>query len=511
MSKKFRIIATSDIHGYVLPIRYSDNTKEELGLAKISSLFNKYRDDNTIFIDNGDLIQGSPLAFYLHNNYSGVNKITEIVSMMNYDYFNLGNHDFNFGVDVLKKHIENVDGTFLTCNVEIDGKMVADSYHIHNFANGAKIALFGVVTQFVNKWEDKKTLKHLKIADAFAVAKKTVKKIREKEKVDAIVCVYHGGFEKDLETGIPTEKLIGENVGYQICQELEVDILISGHQHRSLFGKCCDTIISQTNQAAREVALIEFDCDKKIGKSELIKPVFVADSKIVEYIKPFEEKFQLWLDKPLGVADIDLLVKDKFEARLHKHPVVSFINQVQLAKSGADFSAVALFNDSVGFNKEITMRDIVSTYVYSNTLCVLEMNGYTLKEFLEKCAEYFSLVDNEIVVSERFVYPKLCHYNYDMVDGLDYIIDVSKPIGKRVVSIKKNDQELELEKKYTLAMSNYRAAGGGEFDMLENAILIKEIQEDMIEILANYILDHPKLHVQHQNNIKVIGYEEAEI
>ncbi|MFV0255751.1 MAG: bifunctional metallophosphatase/5'-nucleotidase [Erysipelotrichaceae bacterium] len=505
MSKKFRILATSDVHGYILPINDNDKTEGDFGLAKIKTIFDQYRDANTIFIDNGDLIQGSPLTYYFNTYHPlEISPITNIVKELKYDYFNLGNHDFNFGITKLNNHLNNCGGKIITNNIKIDDQKLSELYHTHLFANGVKIAIFGIVTHFIDKWESKETLKHLSIEDSFKQAKSAVEAIKKYEKVDAIVGVYHGGFEKDLITGQPTERQSGENIAYKICNELELDILITGHQHRSLKGECCGVVISQTAHKAQEVAKIEFDVIKKVGEVELIKPTLEANADIVKQIQNLNKEYQSWLDKPLGHSELSLKVTDRFQARLHKHPVISFINQVQLAKTQADFSSAALFNDAIGFNCDITIRDIVATYVYTNTLCVLRLTGHVLKEYLEKCAEYFSLEQDEIVVNNRFIYPKPQHYNYDMLDGLEYIIDVSKPLGDRIVSMTKDDKPLDLDKYYTIAVSNYRAGGSGGFEMLDRAELVLDIQEEMVEILIDYIIKNPELKVKHRENIKII-------
>lgn len=505
MSKKIRILFTSDVHGTILPIRCSDRQEESMGLAKIAALFDVYRDENTICIDNGDLIQGSPMAFYFNYHYpKEISPVTKVVKEMKYDYLNLGNHDFNFGIDTLFRHLEESKTPCLTNNIQVQGKKLAPLYRIHEFPNGVRIALFGIVTNFITQWEKPETLKEMSIELPLETAKRAVRAIKENEKVDLIVGVYHGGFERDLETGEPTEKLTGENIGYQLCEELEIDVLLTGHQHRSLQGMCCKTIVLQTTHNGREVGLIDIDLEQKIHEVKLLPVDKGINQEIVDSLKSLDIEFQTWLDKPLGKADQSLKIVDRFQARLHKHPVVSFMNQVQLDKTKADFSAVALFNEAEGFNQEITMRDIVSTYVYSNTLWVLELTGHTLKEFLEKCAEYFSKNENgEIVVDESFVYPKPTHFNYDMMDGLEYTIEVSNSKGQRITSITKDGKPLDLEKRYTLALSNYRASGSGNFDMLKGATILSEGSDEMVDLLAQYILDHPYLKINHQDNILV--------
>ena len=507
MSKKFTILATSDVHGYVEPYLYSEQKDIAIGLAKVNTLFKQLKDENTILIDNGDCIQGSPQTFYFNLNYKGkeVHPMSKILKLMNYDYMNLGNHDFNESIPVLKRHMEECGVPCICCNIKMDGQPISKPYEIHEFPNGARIALFGVVTQHIPYWEKAENLVGVEIEDAYDCAKRTVEMIRANEEVDAVVGVYHGGFEKDLDTGVNTENQTGENWGYRMCSTIEgLDILITGHQHRSLGQYCCNTLVSQTANNAKEIAKLVYDCETKKGYVELLKPDCEPDVEIMDAVKELEAEVQTWLDKPLGETEKDLLIKDRFDARLHKHPIVSFMNQVQFAQYDADFSAVALFNDAAGFEKQITMRDIVSTYVYANTLSVIKMSGHTVKAFLEKCAEYFTVDNDKIVVNPRFEAPKPAHYNYDMVDGLEYTIKVSNPEGSRVISMTRNGEPLDLDKDYTILLSNYRAGGGGEFDMVKDGEVVKDIQKDMVECIADYILANPNIQIDHKDNITVI-------
>lgn len=502
--KKIRIIATSDVHGYVMPFKYSDSKECSMGMAKVSNLIKSLKDDNTLVIDNGDCIQGSPLSFYFNNNYHDeIYLMTKILNLIGYDYFNLGNHDFNYGKEVLLRHINNLKAKLITCNVEIDEQTY--NYQIKEFKNGVRIAIFGIVTNHVTVWESKENLNNIKINDAFTCAKNTVEKIKNNEKVDLIVGVYHGGFEKDLVTKEATEIINGENQAFLMCQEIEgLDILITGHQHRSLAGKCFNTTISQTSANAQEIALYDIDFDNKEIAVKLIKPDVEADPNVIDIVKNVEGNLQHWLDQTLGETTIDLKISDGFDARVHKHPLVSFINQVQLDATGADLSSVALFNDATGFNKIITTRDIVSTYVYTNTMVVLETTGKLLREYLEKASEYFDIANEKIVVSKMFSEPKPQHYNYDMVDNIDYTIKVSNPIGQRIIDLKYNNKDIKDEDIFTLVTSSYRAKGSGDYTMVNEMKVVKEIDIDIVECLINYIMKHPKIMVNHKDNIKVI-------
>ena len=163
----------------------------------------------------------------------------------------------------------------------------------------------------------------------------------------------------------------------------------------------------------------------------------------------------------------------------------------------------SLFDGATGFGENITMRNIVSTYVFPNTLVVKKITGKILKEYLEKNAEYFDIENNKIVVSKDFLYPKLMKYNYDMVDGIFYTIKASNKKGERITSLIFNGKEVKEDDEFTLCVNNYRASGGGNFYMIKNAPTIKEISTSMVDVLANYIIKNKEIDFNSVDNIKV--------
>ena len=503
---KIRILATSDVHGMVMPYRYSDLKPCNHGFRKLEGVIRKYRNEHTILIDNGDILEGSPLLSYYYKHDDGYKDhlMCELINEMRYDFVNIGNHDLNYGIKVLNKYLDHIDARCINGNLLYSGKSIGNQITVKEI-DGVRIAIVGAVTHYLTNWEKEINLKGIDVMDAFEYMSKTVRMIKDNHLADVIIGVYHGGFERDLETGELTEDDTGENQAYRMVKEIEgLDILITGHQHRSIATKCFNTYVTQTAYNASEIAFIEFDTDTKEADVRLLN----ADSDdyhISSRISDIEEKTEKWLDVTVGeVIDADLKVNDEINARIHKHPVITFINKVTLDASGADLAGNALFNGAVGFNKSITMRDIVSTYIYPNTIVVYEVNGRILKEYLEKSAEYFAIKDEKIDVDESYIYPKPQHYNYDMVDGIDYTIKVSNPKGHRITEIKYHGKSVEDEDIFTLALSNYRSGGGGNFFMFKGCKKVKDIQTDMVTLISEYLLREKKVTLNHYENIKVI-------
>ena len=506
---KIKLLATSDVHGYISPYSYSNRQLCAQGLSRLSAYINRLRDEHTLLIDNGDSLQGSSLNYY-HNLHEKelMQPMAKALNYLKYDYYNLGNHDFNYGPDMLHQYMNDLESVCLTGNAFEFGKPMGNEYVIHRFDETHAIALIGVVTQHIPVWEKADHIKNNVFENAFDYVKRTVEKIKATEQVNGICVVYHGGHEKHMETDEPTELLTGENLGWKMCHEIDgIDVLICGHQHRSYAAFCNGVATLQPFENAKDLGVVEWDLDTKEITVELLKADQDPDEKMLKLIENEEERAQKWLDQPLGkLKEGDLLIKDPTDARIHKHPLISFINQVQLYFADqAVLSSQALFNESVGFNSSITMRDLVSTYVYSNTLKAVKMNGKILKEYLEKSAEYFDAKDGKVIVNRSFYDPKPLHFNYEMVDGLDYTIKASNPMGSRIIEMIYQGKPVAETDEFVMVLSSYRAGGGGEFDMVKDCEIVQDIQKDMVDALAEYILAHPILEVDHKDNIRVIA------
>lgn len=492
-----KIFYTTDIHGYVYPYYYHDNQEKEMGLAKIASYINQHRDQDTIYIDNGDVLEGSQLLDYFYESNKKVHPMIQAMKLANVDYVNIGNHDFNYGMEVLTDYLSNFK--CITCNILYHGEHLGRSY-IHQSSDGKKVAIIGVCTHYIVNWEKPENLKGVEVIDAFKSLKVEVEKI--KDQVDYVVAVYHGGFEKDLHNGTMIDQDTGENQGHKMLMEIDgIDVLLTGHQHRIISENINDTWVIQSGMAGECFACVDISDNIK---ASLLKADAKADEKIINSLQELENETQNWLDEAIAHLDEDLLIQDGFQARLHKHKLVSLLNQVQLHYSGADFSAIALFNDAYGFSKDFNMRELTSTYVYPNVLHIMETDTIQLKLFLEKCAEYFCIVDDQIQVNPSYYEVKKQHYNYDMVDGLSYTIKVSNPIGQRVISMKQNGEDLDPNKKYTIVMNNYRSSGGGDFTMVKQMKLVRSVEQSMVKLVYEYFKSNPHVVINHQDNIQVI-------
>ncbi|MBQ6217124.1 MAG: bifunctional metallophosphatase/5'-nucleotidase [Erysipelotrichaceae bacterium] len=504
MNDKIKILMTSDVHAYVFPYSYADNKEEDHGFGKVSHTFRRLKDENTILIDNGDNLEGSPLAYYhFEKRKNEPNPFAKVMNAIGYDFYNLGNHDFNHGEKVLLDFMDSLNMPCLCANILYDGKPFSKPYHIRKVA-GKTIAFFGVCTQHIPFWEKPENIEHMSFIDALECAKDICKQIKENENTDYVIGVYHGGFETDPDTLEPKGAQSGENKGYRMCMEIDnLDVLLCGHQHMEMCGTCNGTVYIQNAHNGRQISYIGIDPENDTIDARLINVDHEADPEILKIMEEEENDCQKWLDQPLGTSKVDLLIKDEFDARLHKSQVITFLNNVCFEATGADISANALFLFAKGFEENITMRDLVATYVFPNTLVVKKINGKILKEYLERDAQFWDVKDGKIVVEAHNDFPTPQHHNYDMLDGIEYTIKVSNPVGERIVSLTRNGIPVKDEDEFSLCINNYRAAGGGDYDMVKDAPTLQEIQRNVVEIIAEYIERHKVIDFTPVHNIKV--------
>ena len=481
---KLTIYFTSDTHGYLYPNHFVDKQPHPMGLLSMS--FPK--DENTLVIDGGDTIQGSPLTYFckLHGYESPV---TQAMNDRGYDYVTLGNHDFNNGRSYLRKHLEGLRAKCLCANVtDARQELPIGSAVVHTLGNGLRVGLVGLVTNWVNLWEKPENLVDLTISDPLEAARKAIAGLE----CDLLVGIYHGGFERDLETG----KLLSqtdENIACRLCEELPFDLLLTGHQH-----------IAMANQRWHGAHIVQTPCNatsyvrvtlEEDGfHSELCTPP--AQAALTPQQEALWEQLNAWLDRPIGRLSRAIWPGEKLEMALHGSPIADFFNRAQLWASGADVSCTALGNELRGFDSDVTVRDVMASYVYANTLMVLEATGAVLKSALEQCARYFAVDGNgHVSIADSFLRPKEAHYNYDYFSGVEYVFDLTRPEGDRVVSLTRHGKPVLPEDRLTLCLCDYRATGAGDFEMYCDCPRVKAIQTEVSELILNYLLEHPFIEI----------------
>ena len=494
MAPLLTVYYTSDIHGYLYPANFQNREPQPMGL--LSMRFPK--DENTLVIDGGDMLQGSPLTYF--GRARGVDlPIARAMNARGYDYVTLGNHDFNYGRENLLRYLRELDARCLCANVDdLRGELPVLPCTVHTLGNGLRVGLVGLVTDWINRWEKPENLVDFAVVPPLERAKQAVASMD----CDVLIGIYHGGIERDPETGKPLSAT-DENIACRLCEEIPFDLLLTGHQHIALAGaRWRNTHLVQTPCNAAAYIRVEMDAGKHFTSRLCPVPDRAA---CTEEETALFDRLNEWLDHPIGRLSRSLWPEDKLKMAMEGTPIADFFNLVQLWASGADISCAALANSVRGFDRNVTVRDVVASYVYPNTLKVLEVTGRILRQALEQCARYFDRdKQGNIVVSPAFLRPKEAHYNYDYFYGIEYTFDLSRPAGNRVVSLTRGGVPLSDDETYTLCMCDYRATGAGDFDCYLSCPVVRDIQTDISELILRYLETHNPVEIPSARSLTVL-------
>lgn len=248
MRKTLKIYFTSDMHGYMAPVDYATGGRKDAGLANMIPHFRK--DGNTLLLDGGDTIQGSPFA-YLQAQGSSAELFARCMNLAGYDYVTLGNHDFNYGYEYLASYLETLQPSCLCANIaDATGRLPILPSAVRVTENGLRVGVIGICTDFINVWEKKANLAKIRVGDVRTALAPVYEKLRPE--TDVLIGLYHGGFECDVKTGhvLSTTR---ENIGYEIAREFGFDLLLTGHQHMALAGaEIAGTHVAQTPANAEQ-------------------------------------------------------------------------------------------------------------------------------------------------------------------------------------------------------------------------------------------------------------------
>jgi len=535
------ILSTTDMHGRIFPVDYYTNKYDNVGIAKVATLVKEARknDPDLLLVDSGDTIQGTPLE-YFHNKRNNAPPDPMMLAMnaLHYDSMTVGNHEYNFGLQVLEKARSEAKFPFLSANTyENQGKGdPANHYppYIVKEVQGVRIGILGLTTPGIPNWENKPNYEGLEFHETVSEAKKWVPILRDKEKADVVVIAMHMGIEEDLRTGIPSPSQVpNENAAVAIARQVSgVDVILMGHTHRDVPSllinnyECIDgtnrtqgspcfetgnVLLTQANRWASHVARVDLYLEKNnfgwhvIAKSSRTIPVTEKteiDPEIAKLGEPYDKETQTWLGRAIGESSEELRAQ---QCRFHDTAIIDLIQRVQLEAGKADVSMAACFNDRARIPKgSVTVRDIAGLYEYENTLVTLEMTGQQLKDALEHSARYFKEYTFGKSLND-LVDTRIPGYNFDVAQGVSYDIDLTKPFGQRIQNLKFKGQPLSPAQKLRVVTNNYRVNGGGGFTMYKDAPVVYRSSEEVRELIIDWVERHKTVPTKADDNWRIVG------
>ncbi|MCX8095397.1 MAG: 5'-nucleotidase C-terminal domain-containing protein [Caldisericia bacterium] len=514
---KITVLATSDEHGNVYPIDYYTLKSANRGLAKVYTLIKQVKKENpnVVLISNGDNIQGTPLTYYFTKiEKEKTHPMMLVMNYMGYDAMVIGNHEIqDYGYDWLVKVQKDANFPFLSANMinEATGENPLKPYIIKE-VNGIKIGIIGVTTQETNTVTPSYNLKGHKFTDAVEAVGKYVKLLRPQ--VDVLIVSAHMGFEfgNDTKNFKYLEPLREGNVADAIVQKYpEIDILITGHDHYNIAPFLRNGVLCvQPSNWGQALAKLDITLEKSGDKWKIVKKEgvnLVVDDKveaaqeILDLVKDYHDKTVKYVDSPIGEA-VETI--DGTNCRLMDNAMLDLIHKVQLEITGADISIAAMLPTvpPVWQKGAIKVRDVYSLYIYENTLWVKEVTGKDIKEALEWSYRYYNTYDFGLT-DTPLVNPNIRGYNFDTVQGIEYEVDITKPIGQRVIKMTYKGKPVSMTQKFKLAVNNYRGNGGGGYTMLANAPLLWKSDEEIRNLIIEYIQKKKLIYPEVDNNWKM--------
>ncbi|MGE5508497.1 MAG: bifunctional metallophosphatase/5'-nucleotidase [Chitinophagales bacterium] len=511
------VFATSDLHGHVLPVDYFTGKYDDGGLAQVATMVKLFSqaDPNVLLIDDGDAIEGgnSVLPWHYQFEPKAKNPMAVVMNQLPYASMTVGNHEFNYGLTTLSIFRQDLNFPLISANIlGVDGRPYFDPYVIKQVGE-VKVAILGLTTPKVPVWEKKENIPGLQFVDPVETAKKWVPELRKK--ADVVIVAAHTGPEKapknvnDLASWAKADTYVDqksddENFALRLAAVPGIDLVIAGHSHfvipgiQNLKGINEGAMVVEPGYWGKSLGKVDFVLTKgtfgkwKIAEksAEVLSLAGVSpDDAVVEAIKPWDTNTTKYYTSPVGQATADML--GGYKARFTDSALLALINKAQLWATNADISLAALFTETSQIKKGgVSIRDIYGLYIYPNTLYKLQITGKMLRDGLEQDAKYFKQWDGKATTFVDAVDPQVRGYNWDIYMGIQYKIDITKPVGQRVVELKFKGQDVKPEDTFTLAVNNYRAGGGG-YPAFKDAKVLWTSEKEVREIIVDYVKQLP--------------------
>jgi 2',3'-cyclic-nucleotide 2'-phosphodiesterase (5'-nucleotidase family) len=499
------------VHAHVTPVDLVAQRPAKGSLAQAATLIGRVRRESTavLVLDGGDAIEGTPVAHYALVDPSPTTPDPTIAAMnvIGYDAAVIGNHEFNYGLDTLRRSLSGSHFPWLAANIEGTAAVQLPIGREKVITRGGvKVGILGLTSPNVPHWDPASHWKGLTFADPVATAASAVASLRPR--CDVLVVVLHAGFERDLDSGASNETDF-ENSAWRIAQLPGVDLLLTGHTHRDIAPrKVGGTLVAQPGRWAELVTRIDLTLRREGRRwqiadwkgANLPTSAETADEAVLAAVAPAVKRAESELARPIGELVAPLKVGGLPTA---DDAGGDLIHAVQLEATGAELSLAAPIGmASMEFPAgPVTPRLAHALYPYPNTLLVVALSGAQLRQVLEHAVRGWNGLDcgrPEACLLLRD--PKLPPYNYDSLQGASYLVNPLAPVGTRVRGLHLAGRDLGSDTLVTVAINSYRGAGGGNFPFLGTAPRVKEVDRPMVDLIVEYFERHGKVTPQADDN-----------
>ena len=558
---RLRILETTDLHMNLLNYDYyQDKPTDEYGLAKTITLIKAARAEvkNSLLFDNGDLLQGSPLGDFVANGPplqpGQVHPAYKVLNALGMDAANIGNHEFNYGLPFLRQAIAGAAFPYVSANVHIDDGDGNPDNDLHAFTpyvilersvsdaagvqHRLKIGVIGFVPPQILVWDRLRLDGKLTVRDIQETARRLVPEMRAKG-ADIVVAVPHSGFERG-ET-----PRFAENSVARLAEVPGIDAILFGHSHGEFPGAFfanypkVDLARGTINGVAAvmpgffgdKLGVIDLVLDNSGGAWRVVdsrsalRPVFdratrkalvAADPMVAALIGPEHAATLRYVRGEVAKTSAPIT---SYFAQVADDPSVQLINNAQLhyarrALQGTEFEGLPLLSAASPFKSggrmgwtnytdipagTLSIRHVADLYVYPNTIKAVRISGAQVREWLEMSAGQLNRIDPAGPAEQDLINPAFPAYNFDMIDGVSYQIDLTQPArynrdGKpvapqahRITSLKYQGKPIDDTARFVVVTNNYRASGGGSFPGLDGKNIVMDAPDENREAVIRYL------------------------
>lgn len=509
---RIQILGTTDMHGHVLAEDTYSLQPANLGWAKIATLIHRQQAENpnTILVDCGDTIQGEPIN-YVHNvlRRDLPEPSIAIMNALGYAAMVVGNHEYNFGMEVLRSAEKEAKFPFLSANtVDAKGRGAFQASALVTVA-GVRVLLLGFTTPAIPRMEEPENYAGLRFRDIVATAKTLVPQLKAQEKADVVVALLHSGL------GAVDGREGDENEALRLADQVPgLDAIFTGHTHQAIQTEHKGVPILQAQAYGQALAVVNLDLRKEgdhwrvlSSQGRLLRPDTdtPVDAEVLRLTADLRAATNRYLDTPVTNLLTDL---DARWTRMEDTPLAQLLHQVQRQATGAQLSAVACPDPRIFIPKGPTsVRQFYALLPFDNRLARIRITGDQLRRYLEHAARAYNFSWQPDLFNREVPF-----YDVDTVDGVTYALDLGKPVGSRVVGLSYQGRPVRPEESFTLALSTYRLRGGGGYMAAigftgQPELVTRALQRNL---LLAYVLARPTLTVAAVNNWRTIPYLDRE-
>jgi len=538
---KLTIMGTTDLHGsvfnwnYFTNAEYDDSAKNDIGLAKVATLVEAVRShrgrDHTLMIDAGDTIQGTPLAYYFARiapiTDGNLHPMAAAMNHIGYDAAALGNHEFNYGIPLLRTFADQLNFPLLGANA-LDartGRPAFAPYVIKTVRvkgeRPIRVGILGLTNPGIAIWDKANVEGKMTFPGLVEQAKIWVPRMRAAG-VDVVVVAAHSGATTSSSYGdaLPYP----ENASTLVAQQVPgIDAILVGHAHLEVpelkvrnekTGH--EVVLTEPLRWGMRLSLIDLSLVKvagrwvvqSVGSSVLNSNTVTEDPKVVKLLTADHDKVVAYVNSVIGSCTTAMSCST---ARYQDTAALDFINLVQAqavktAIAATSDAALPMLSIAAPFNRDaaipagqVSVRDVAGLYSFDNTLVGIVFTGAQVKAYLEKSAEYFKTVSgtgpftpDALTNATTPVAPNgTPDYNYDVMGGLDapltYDIDVAVAAGSRILNLKYAGAAIDPAAKFVVAINNYRQSGGGGFPGVTTAPVVHNAQQEIRQLIIDWV------------------------